>query len=106
MNNKNIEGYWNNKANSYPQYPLPVHREKPYFGKSVVLKRLSAAQDQAEVIRYRGWSTCRCCGENLGNEEYVFDGWRWPGGFEHYVRIHNVKPSNQFMAFLKLVEMR
>ena len=59
---------------------------------------------QVRTVVYRGWSTCRLCGqgrEALGNREYSLGGWTWPQGYKHYVREHRVKPPDSFLSFLK-----
>ena len=92
-----IEGYWNNTANRYPEYPMPVQADEPFENKCEILKLLTTAENRAVVNHYRGWSNCRCCGTHNGSTEFALGGWLWPEGFRHYVEVHNVKPTDEFL---------
>jgi hypothetical protein len=45
--------------------------------------------------RYKGWSTCRVCGEKNGSSEYVHKNHLVPEGFLHYSAVHKL-PLNLF----------
>lgn len=49
---------------------------------------------------YRGWSSCRICGERNGHREFTFGGYCWPEGYLHYIQEHNVEPSEGFKKML------
>lgn len=94
-----IEGYW--YSEDEPQYPMPepgVLSEKE-AGQIFFLIRIR--QMAAKEKSYKGWSTSRITGEHLGASEFEADGWRWPCDFaQHYVLIHRVKPSPEFLEFI------
>lgn len=94
----NREGFWYSKYEPY--LPKPVENEKPWKGQKAFTAALIKKQSKAGVKRYRGWSTCRLCGEHNGSTEYVASGWVWPVGFKHYVEKHNVRPSLAFQEFI------
>lgn len=103
--NRNIEGYWNNADNYYPQYPMPVHSDVPFPDKAAILQRLTEIEGKLYKQRYMGFSVCRCCGANLGSGEYTLGDidkphWVWPEGFKHYIEVHNVRPSDRFLKEL------
>lgn len=52
------------------------------------------------MARYKGSSTCRCCGNTNGSGDYKSDGWVWPEGLHHYIAKHNVRPSLAFQEFI------
>lgn len=52
------------------------------------------------VACYMGSSRCRICDKQNGSREYHIHGWIWPEGFRHYVEVHNVKPSDDFIKFI------
>lgn len=55
--------------------------------------------DTGEVgARFRGSSQCRVCNCRNGSTELHDGTYRWPQGFAHYVRDHDVKPSEAFVA--------
>lgn len=94
----NREGFWASKY--YPNLPIVVASDKPWKGQKKFLKHLIALEARLRPQRYKGWSTCRICKCSNGSEEYVYNGWRWPSGFAHYVLEHNVRPS---LAFQEMV---
>lgn len=94
----NREGFWANKDEPY--LPIVVASDKPWKGRKKFLKHLIALEAKLKPIHYKGWSTCRICKCHNGSTEYVYNGWRWPEGFAHYVLEHNVRPS---LAFQEMV---
>ncbi len=81
---------------------MPKARTNPWKGQGAFLTCLEVIEtgDDAYEVAYRGWSTCRICGKRNGSTEYVFDGWKWPSGFRHYVEAHNLRPSLAFIEFI------
>lgn len=61
--------------------------------------------DSVEVLHMKGWSTCRCCGKMNGSREFSYKGWNWPEGFRHYIEIHNVVPSAEFLKEVLGIEL-
>lgn len=97
-----IEGYWNNKYNDYPEYSFPVANELTEEDANAIADVIQKCESIAIEHRYRGMSASRITGEYLGCIEYELDAWSWPGDFaEHYVRTHRVKPSDEFLTFVK-----
>lgn len=95
------EGYWNNAANAYPDYPMPVHSDEPFEGKDRVLMLLGRAQSAATMMGFMGVSKCRCCNIDNGNVEYILGRVVWPIGLQHYIQVHNVIPSDTFLQLLE-----
>ena len=106
------EGFW--KSNEEPNLPMPKSISDPSllrnwkFVKGVfveMLSRIEKAIKEKEIdgafIVYRGYSKCRLCGILNGSYEFEADGWKWPEGYIHYLLIHNVKPSSEFMQFIR-----
>lgn len=89
-----IEGYWWSKQE--PEYPMPIKSDIPFDNKDVVVKKLVSLQAKISKRYYKGFSTCRCCGERNGTAEYSHKGWKWPEGLIHYIIEHNIEPSLQF----------
>lgn len=99
---KQIEGYWNNLDNDYPEYPFPVANVLIEDEANEIADMIVKCQSVAVKNRYRGLSRSRITGETLGRAEYDLDGWSWPGDFaEHYVRKYRVKPTDEFITFVK-----
>lgn len=97
-----IEGYWNDRYNSYPEYPMPVANVLTKDEANEIADMIEKCQTMATETRYRGITVSRITGEYLGCAEYELDDWSWPGDFaEHYVRTHRVKPTDDFLTFVK-----
>lgn len=99
---RKIEGYWNNSRNDYPEYPLPVPNALSIDEANEIADMIVGCQLIAIKDGYLGPTTSRITGERLGWAEYELDDWIWPGDFaEHYVRTHRVKPTDEFLTFVK-----
>ena len=46
---------------------------------------------------YMGKSSCRLCGEPVGNLEFTDGVYVWPEGLPHYVREHHVRLPAEFV---------
>jgi len=66
------------------------------------------------VISYRGLSTCRVCRRFVGNKEFVIRNFpwgtdlltlRWPIGYSHYLRKHDIVPSSLFIIMIVNLEL-
>jgi hypothetical protein len=93
LDNARPEGFWS------PDHP-PVPLGEPWGDKDTFLVALTAIEAAAERVRYRGWSTCRLCLKPNGSITYLANGWKWPEGYAHYIRDHNVRPSADFAAMV------
>lgn len=92
------EGFWSSTEER--NLPMPKAARKPFPEKEEVLEALRHKESKAHETRFKGWSTCRVCGAHNGSSEYSLNGWKWPEGFQHYVKDHNVKPTDAFLTFL------
>jgi hypothetical protein len=50
---------------------------------------------------YMGYSACRICGENNGNQELTDGVYSWPEGLAHYVETHNIRLPIEFLQHLE-----
>ncbi len=92
-----LEGFWFSKQE--PGLPKPI--PKPGWSKKKqFLDALDLLESKTEAIAYRGFSTCRLCGIPNGCQEFERQGWKWPNGYLHYVRDHDVRPSKEFQEFV------
>lgn len=98
MKNK-VEGYW--WSESTPEYPMPEIGVLTPEQAFKIYEKIVSIEQIAKKTTYRGPSHSRITGELLGNAEYQFADWTWPGDFaKHYVLHHRVRPSAEFLKFL------
>lgn len=122
MNKLNQEGFWYSKTEQH--YPMPVHTDIEHPLKHRIIKAYKALLDEdrfnphrddsfrtnKNVIFYRGSSYCRICASDkqydkvnnkillsMGSRQYVLNGWEWPEGYLHYIEVHNVMPSKEWL---------
>jgi len=119
------EGYWASdqdisKDEYKGEYPWPVSStsfpEKEIFVNQLIevetrlleLEEKSKANGEHEkyVHSYRGLSMCRICNKKNGYKEYVLEISdrivNWPEGFRHYVEVHDVRPTDEFLETIRL----
>lgn len=92
-----VEGYFNNKDNEYPQYPL----FKAGFGMpKKFLKGLKSLEDKSVEVDLKRPIKCGVCGKDLGSCEYRFKSWSWHEGLMHYLIEHGYEVSTHFERFI------
>src|ERR1700677_3443843 len=92
------EGFWRTKRE--PELPMAVANLNPWEGQEYFLRALAEVECKAERWQYRGSSRCMFCDVINGPAILSLANWEWPKGFRHYVKEHNVKPSEIFIAFI------
>lgn len=100
-------GYWNNEKKPVPEYPFPVARQN--VNNSVDVAKLEQVlQYKNRTIAYRGISTCRICGCNVGNEEHIIQlktiKILIPSGYMHYVKEHGVELDSKLDLILDAIQ--
>lgn len=93
-------GFWRATEDSDENLPWPVHSDKPFDNKDVFLQKLSEIEELTHKIYYRGMSLCRCCRNVNGSFTHEYQGWAWPQGYIHYIKVHNVVPPKDFYDFV------
>ena len=115
-----IEGYWNEDIKlkiesrvrpgtflertikDKSNYPTPIPNVLSEEEANKIYLLIKEKESTARIVRYMGLSTSRITGETLGCTEFQTDEWLWPGDFnEHYVLKHKVKPSDEFLKYIK-----
>jgi hypothetical protein len=99
-NPNKCEGYWTKtKDNKY----LPIISDNPWIDKSEWLQKAYIVNSNTPMVAYRGLSFSRLDGSVVGNEEYqdTTNNICWPQGYiEHYIRDHNVMPTEKFYNYI------
>lgn len=113
MANEEIKiGFWNNSANSYPEYPMP--EEEGQYDNTKLVKKLEHFFEEGVyqkrhvhymLAAYRGISPCRLCKSFNGSEEHeVTIGKKTyyiPAGYIHYLHDHKIKPDPMVYQMLE-----
>lgn len=93
------EGFW--KSAYEPNLPIPAPHVLQPDQAYQIFALIHALEQKAHKALYRGRSYSRIDGTMLGNAEYEYKGWQWPGDFAaHYVLQYRVKPSDEFLEFI------
>lgn len=102
MEKREVEGYWRQSQDSSSELPWPEPCTDAIWPllKDNFIVRLEALElrlsSEGKQKFYRGSSICRLCKCINGSREYYTDEWRWPEGYLHYIKEHNVAPSFNF----------
>jgi hypothetical protein len=94
-------GYWHSKYE--PSLPNPkdfVDRNWDPGERELVAKYLEQGQ---HFLAWMGLSDCRFCDVVTGPSCLCDDEYVWPEGFAHYVRVHGVRPPQEFVNHVRHV---
>ena len=81
-------GYWYSTRET--QYPNPVENSATDEQVLLMLKTFMSLTKDAELVSYRGVSTCRICGKLNGTREFQTENNVIPVGLIHYITEHKV----------------
>jgi hypothetical protein len=108
----NHEGFWWSKDE--PHLPKPIALPYKWVGRKAFLQSLRRTEARIDthkigrVSECKGSSWCRICEEKNGSKEYSLSFmesiWEWPAGYLHYIKAHNVRPSQAFQEFIMAVD--
>lgn len=90
-------GYWCRNINEKSNLPYPSEFIDENWDKDELLKVAEYIQCCEPIEYWRGFSTCRLCGECLGTTCLSDGTYIFPEKFEHYLLEHNVKPPQEFI---------
>jgi hypothetical protein len=92
-------GYW--KSDHEPNWPDPrdfVDASWSAYERREVAEYLS---NGTVVVKYRGLSPCRFCGQDNGHREFTDGTYQWPEGLAHYLWVHEVRLPVVVVAHIK-----
>jgi hypothetical protein len=99
-----IVGYWADSLDD-PTLPFPHANPVAWKRQNQFVAKLEAIEEDVrnrrygKRIAYKGYSWCRLCGAMPnGSEKFEFGGFAWPSGLLHYIKSHNVRPPDDFVA--------
>ena len=101
-----LEGFWldpegdDHETSNYPDV-RKLSGKRAFKGKHPFLALLAIVQSKSGRRHFKGWSTCRICGKRNGSTTFTYKGYSWPEGYEHYISAHNVRPTQDFVDFIK-----
>lgn len=102
MNKK--EGFWYSKDEPNLPKPKQMKETSEWVSKKRPRKfsiLLSHVEKKAICKGSKGSSICRICKNRNGSRTFFYKNWEWPDGLMHYIKNHNVKPSKEFIRFIK-----
>jgi len=92
-------GYW--KSEYEPELPNThdfVDHSWTGDERKMVMDYLSGGE---VIMRFRGMSRCRVCGEFNGSTTMSDGTYAWPQGFQHYLLEHGVRPPQEFVDHVR-----
>ena len=107
------ESFWRN-LKSEPEYDsmnilLPYPKEhKKWSNQELFLSKLKSSQNgiKDKFIKYDSKKSCLLCGKkNITTGVYTLNNIRWEDGLFHYIKEHNIKPSEKFIDSIFLHEI-
>ena len=101
-------GFW--KSESEPDLPSPIITKLPYIDKFsnkceqwvqyLKEQKLDVMINDDSYISYCGYSWCRICNIDNGNEEFIYKGYKFPSGLFHYILVHHIDIPIDFQGMI------
>jgi hypothetical protein len=91
-------GFWYSEWE--PWLPHPAEAVAPDWShteRAAVIDYLLRPED---VQQFLGLSPCRICNRAVGSQEFTDGTWVWPEGLVHYLDVHEVRPPDDFVAWV------
>lgn len=105
-------GYWNNERNGFPEYPHPKDMIKEGFWDDQNYEHGVGSEFFKHYLdngircnQFRGSSSCRICGKNLGSFERHDNKYIWPDQLSHYLE-HDVILPEEFIKYMRYAGTR
>jgi hypothetical protein len=93
-------GFWFSEYE--PELPSPWDYVDGTWDHAERMRVVDYLKAAPEVEWWRGYSTCRFCGDPRNGTTDRSDGvYLWPDGFAHYVERHGVRPPELFVAHVR-----
>jgi hypothetical protein len=91
-------GFWHSERK--PWLPHPAEAVAPDWSDSQRAAVIDYLLRPEDVAQYMGLSPCRICDRLVGSREFTDGTWVWPEGLVHYLDVHQVRPPDDFVAWV------
>jgi len=88
-------GYW--RSENSPEWPDPHDFVDSSWDETERHLTVNLLRAGTIARTYRGWSYCRFCAAQNGDNEFTDGTYLWPGGLAHYVESHGVRLPEAFV---------
>lgn len=93
-------GYWRRRKGD-TDLPDPAELVDPDWDLTDRFRVARHLESQLVLVRWRGWSRCRLCGEANGSTCLSDGAYVWPEGLAHYVERHAVTLPSEFLDHVR-----
>jgi hypothetical protein len=105
------QNLWRDKENKYDStnklFPIPKENNRIWGNAKEFVKKLEKIESLIEnkkvenKIMYTKCKDCLLCTKKcVSNKQYILDDYLWEDGLIHYIKKHNIKPSDDFINFI------
>ena len=102
------ESYWrDNKKNEDDRdsfgrpFPYPEENKNMWSGQQQFIEQLKNKEDQLKLIDTNRIKDCLICHKkNVNKGKFIDAEFVWEDGLKHYIEVHNIKPSDEFIEFV------
>jgi hypothetical protein len=107
------ESYWrllkndNSDRDSFGKlFPYPQGNIKKWSGQDQFLEQLSNKEKNIKLLETNRNKNCLLCNKkNINKGKYNDAEFIWEDGLKHYIEIHNIKPTDEFIEFVYLYKL-
>ena len=107
------ESYWrltrndNNDRDSFGKlFPYPQENTKKWSGQNQFLEQLQNKEKKFKLIKTNRNKNCLLCNKkNINKGKYIDAEFIWEDGLKHYIEVHNIKPTDEFIEFIYLYKL-
>ena len=103
------ESYWRNNKKENDRdsfgklFPFPKENIKKWSGQDQFLEQLKNKEKNYKLNESNRNKNCLLCNKkNINNGKYNDNEFIWEDGLKHYIEIHNIKPTDDFIEFIYL----
>jgi hypothetical protein len=106
------ESYWRNNKKENDRdsfgklFPFPEEKHKKWAGQEQFLEQLKNKEKNIKLVKFNRNKNCLLCNKkNINNGKFIDAEFIWEDGLKHYIEIHNIKPTDEFIEFIYLYKL-
>jgi hypothetical protein len=94
----------NSKDSKNKKFPVPYENKNKWIYSDEFINKLKILEEilkkSEKYLKFENKKKCLLCDESYGYGTYKLNKYIWEDNLTHYIKIHNIKPPEEFIDFI------